>query len=166
MKTWQDETARKRLLFRYFTCTYDPLEISLECFGKVLFHSQLSERLTTLNSGPLITEFSARKFLAFFCLILGLLSRNCLVAILRQQQRQQLTQFCCLLSLKSQHQIHSNKKEEEKAVIYLHLGACNGFKSSRVNKKMILPSSIVVVATRRHSNQDLFQFLFYLLFKN
>ena len=41
-----------------FTCTNYPLEIAFEGFGKVFFHSQLSERLTTLHSGPLITELS------------------------------------------------------------------------------------------------------------
>ena len=45
----------------WFTCTNYPLEISLECFGKVLFHSQLSERLATFNSGPLIRKFSVSK---------------------------------------------------------------------------------------------------------
>ena len=41
-----------------FTCTNYPLEIAFEGFGKVFFHSQLSERLTTLHPGPLITELS------------------------------------------------------------------------------------------------------------
>ena len=43
------------------TCSYYPLEISLESFAEVLFHSQLSEGLPSLNAGPLVTELSANK---------------------------------------------------------------------------------------------------------
>ena len=41
------------------TCSYYPLEISFESFWKVFPHTQLSERLSTFHSGPLIRKFSA-----------------------------------------------------------------------------------------------------------
>ncbi len=44
-----------------FTCSDNPLEIPLERLGKVLLHSQLSERFPPLHSRPLITELSARE---------------------------------------------------------------------------------------------------------
>ena len=49
------------VLFRVITCSYDPLEIAFEGFGKVLFHSQLSEGLPSLHARPFVTELSARQ---------------------------------------------------------------------------------------------------------